>query len=217
MWDKYLPQLQEDNDDGPTQHFIELHCCIHKIKIYCEVILLKLLMLSLEVDVRQWHRGLPLVNIFSLRDFHFIFHTYYKRMYHILLLLENNCSLNGHCDNAYLRFQESKHYVSDEEFESGSLQDAYKLDDFKEIYTQPFMKQIEDMIVLLNVMSKKFKDIDKHIVINNKASQNILVNGTTNDLSQNSTLNYIQLVTLPFMDQHPNNTIQFMHAYKNTI
>lgn len=53
-------------------------------------------------------------------------------MYHILLLLENNCNLNGHCDNAYLRFQKSKYDVSDAEFETGSLQDAYKLDDFKE-------------------------------------------------------------------------------------
>lgn len=56
-WEDYIPKFREDDEDNPRQHLKDFHSCMHLLGIYEEDVLMKLFMLSLERDARQWIGG----------------------------------------------------------------------------------------------------------------------------------------------------------------
>ena len=54
-----------------------------------EDFLMKMFMDSLEENARSWYEGLPSESLFSLTDFHTVFHEHYKNQYPSLLLVQD--------------------------------------------------------------------------------------------------------------------------------
>ena len=60
---------------------------IHKLGVKLhEDSLMKMFMTSLEGNARSWYEGLPTGSLYSLREFHTIFHEHFKDQYPSLLL-----------------------------------------------------------------------------------------------------------------------------------
>ena len=54
--------------------------------------LMKMFMVSLEGNARSWYEGLQAGSLYSLRDFHTVFHEHFKAKYHSLLLIPACCT-----------------------------------------------------------------------------------------------------------------------------
>ena len=52
---------------------------------------MKMFMVSLERDVRSWYEGFPSESLYSIRDFHIVFHQHFKDQYPSLLLVQDCC------------------------------------------------------------------------------------------------------------------------------
>ena len=65
---------------------------IHKLGVKLhEDSLMKMFMVSLEGDARSWYEGLPSEILYSLTNFHTVFHEHFKDQYPSLLLVQNFC------------------------------------------------------------------------------------------------------------------------------
>ena len=53
---------------------------------------MKMFMATLEGDARSWYEGLPLESLFSLTNFHTVFHENCKNQYPSLLLVQDCCT-----------------------------------------------------------------------------------------------------------------------------
>ena len=53
---------------------------------------MKMFMFSLEGNARSWYEGFPTESLYSLRDFHTIFHEHFKDQYPSLLLIQDCCT-----------------------------------------------------------------------------------------------------------------------------
>ena len=53
---------------------------------------MKMFMVSLEGNARSWYEGLPAEILYSLEDFHSVFHEHFKDQYPSLLLVPNCCT-----------------------------------------------------------------------------------------------------------------------------
>jgi hypothetical protein len=91
-WGDCLPRFREDDDDFPTQHLIDFHKCMRQLGIFHEDVLMKMFMISLEGDARQWYKALPPGSISSLREFHACFHYHCRIIFRAELLFEDCCN-----------------------------------------------------------------------------------------------------------------------------
>jgi hypothetical protein len=129
VWEDYLPRFREDDNDNLTHHLVEFHYCMHQLSIFHEDVLMKMFMLSLERDAHQWYRSFPVACIASLKYFHMMFHSHYKRRYPIDLPLGSCCNESfksvsediedSSCDN------EEEGKITDDEFEQDFEREAY--------------------------------------------------------------------------------------------
>jgi hypothetical protein len=91
-WGDCLPIFIEYDDDFPTQHLIDFHeCMMLQLGTFHEDILMKMFMIILDGDARQWYKSLPVDSIFSLKYFNVVFHSYCKIIYPTELLLKYCC------------------------------------------------------------------------------------------------------------------------------
>ena len=75
--------------DDAALHLVRFHIHIHKVGVKLhEDSLMKMFTATLEGDGRSW---LPLESMFSLTDFHTVFHEHYKNQYPSLLLVQDCC------------------------------------------------------------------------------------------------------------------------------
>ena len=66
-----------NNDD--SLHLVRFHTHVHKLGVKLhEDSLMKMFMATLEGDARSWYEGLPSKSLFTLTDFHTVFHEHYK-------------------------------------------------------------------------------------------------------------------------------------------
>ena len=66
---------------------------IHKLGVKLhENFLMKMFMATLEGDARSWYEGLLSESLFSLTDFHKVFHEHYKNQHPSLLLVQDCCT-----------------------------------------------------------------------------------------------------------------------------
>jgi endonuclease III-like uncharacterized protein len=91
-WADCLPRFKEEKDEYPTQHLIYFHACMFRLGIYHKDVLMKIFMISLEGDARQWYKSLHVACIISLKDFHALFHSHCKKFYLVELLFEDCCN-----------------------------------------------------------------------------------------------------------------------------
>ena len=54
--------------------------------------LMKMFMVSLEGDPKSWYDGFPSRSLYSLKDFHTVFHEHFKYQYPSLLLIQDCCT-----------------------------------------------------------------------------------------------------------------------------
>ena len=52
---------------------------------------MKIFMVSLEGNARSWYEGFLAESLYSLRDFHTVFHEHFKDQYPSLLLVQDCC------------------------------------------------------------------------------------------------------------------------------
>ena len=65
-WGDFFPTFREHRDDNPTEHLCEFNELMHQWEIHHEDVLMKMFMLSLDGDAREWYRSLPPTSISSL-------------------------------------------------------------------------------------------------------------------------------------------------------
>ena len=69
------------------------HEHIHKLGVELhESSLMKMFMVNLEGNARSWYEGLLAESLYSLRDFHTVFHEHFKYQYPSLLLIQYCCT-----------------------------------------------------------------------------------------------------------------------------
>jgi hypothetical protein len=66
-WVECLPIFREDDDDCPTRHLIYFHEFMYQLGIFHEDVLMKMFMISLDGDVRQWYKSLLVDSVGLLR------------------------------------------------------------------------------------------------------------------------------------------------------
>lgn len=87
----FLPIFCGEVGDNTSQHLIQFHWSIDRLKIYHEDSLIKLFVYSLNDDAWSWYRSLSTANISSLQYFHVAFLRYCKKLYPSDVLLEGCC------------------------------------------------------------------------------------------------------------------------------
>jgi hypothetical protein len=91
-WEDCLPSFKEDNEDSLAQHLVDFHECMYQLDNYHEDVLMKVFMISLDGDARQWYKSLPTDSISSLKYFHVVFHSHCKIFYPVEILYEYCCN-----------------------------------------------------------------------------------------------------------------------------
>ena len=76
-WQTGLPNFNYQKNDDASLHLLRFHMHIHKlgVKLHADS-LMKMFMATLEGHARSWYEGLPLESLFSLTDFHIVFHEH---------------------------------------------------------------------------------------------------------------------------------------------
>ena len=89
-WQTYLPRFKDKRGDDSSLHLARFHKHIYNLGIELhEDSLMKIFMVSLEGNARSWYEVLPTESIYSLRDFHLVFHEHFKDKYPSLLLIQD--------------------------------------------------------------------------------------------------------------------------------
>jgi hypothetical protein len=119
VWGDCLPRFIEANDDNLAKHLMGFHLCMHQLSIFQEDVLMKMLLTYLEEDAQIWYRYLLVVCIHSLKDFHRLFHSRYKRRYPIEIIFENYCnevfkSVIEHIEDSSCSSEVEKEFTDDE-------------------------------------------------------------------------------------------------------
>jgi hypothetical protein len=125
VWEDYLPRFREVDNDNLAHHLVEFHYCMHQLSIFHEDVLMKMFMLSLERDTRQWYRSLLVACIASLKYFHIMFHSHYKRRYPIDL------PLGSYCNESFKSVSEDIEDSSCDNEEEGEITDDESEQDFE--------------------------------------------------------------------------------------
>ena len=82
----YLPIFKDQRGDDVGIHLFRFHKHIHKLGVELhEYSLMKMFMVSLEGNARSWYEVFPTESLYSLRDFHTVFHEHFKDQYPSLL------------------------------------------------------------------------------------------------------------------------------------
>ena len=91
-WQAYLPRFKYQKGDDDALHLFRFHKHIDNLGVELhEDSLMKTFMVSLEVNARLWYEGFPSWILYSLRDFHTVFHENFKDQYPSLLLIQDCC------------------------------------------------------------------------------------------------------------------------------
>ena len=91
-WKSYLPIFKDQKGDDVSLHLFRFHKHLHKLGVELhEDSLMKIFMVSLEGNARSWYEGLPSGSLYSLRDFHIVFHEHFKDQYPSLILVQDCC------------------------------------------------------------------------------------------------------------------------------
>ena len=91
-WMKNLPIFRDEKVDDPLLHLINFHIHIWRLKVeWHKDCLMKMFMETLEGKARNWYEWLEPRILFSLKDFHKVFHKHYIGYFPSLSLAENCC------------------------------------------------------------------------------------------------------------------------------
>ena len=91
-WQTYLPRFKYHKGADAALHLVRFHKHIYKLGVELhEDSLMKMFMVSLEGNARSWYEGFPVESLYSLRDFHIVFHEHFKDKYPSLLLIQDCC------------------------------------------------------------------------------------------------------------------------------
>jgi hypothetical protein len=90
-WDDYLPRFRGCKDDHPGEHLSNFHKCMLEHNFVHEDVLIKMFRFSLEEHAREWCQSLLAASIHSLKEFHTVFHHYYKNIYLVDFPFDNCC------------------------------------------------------------------------------------------------------------------------------
>ena len=78
-WKTCLPKFKNQKSDDDVLHLVRFHMHICKLGVKLhEDSLMKMFMVSLEGNARSWYEGLLAEILYSLKDFHTIFHEHFK-------------------------------------------------------------------------------------------------------------------------------------------
>ena len=89
-WKTYIPRFKYKKGDDVSLNLFRNHKHIHKLGVELhEDYLIKIFMVSLEVNARSWYEGFAGEILYSLRDFHTLFHEHFKDQYPSLLLIQD--------------------------------------------------------------------------------------------------------------------------------
>jgi hypothetical protein len=86
-----LPIFRKHRDENHVEHLCEFHELMNQWEIHHEDLLMKMFMLSLDRDAREWYRSLPPTSISSMREFHAAFNTQCQKFYSFELIHHNCC------------------------------------------------------------------------------------------------------------------------------
>ena len=77
--DVNLPVFQGEKFDNPLLHLIKFHIHVWRLKVeWHEDCLIKIFMLTLEGEARDWYECLISSSLFSLKDLEYVFYENYK-------------------------------------------------------------------------------------------------------------------------------------------
>ena len=80
-WEVSLPRFSGNDWEVPTKFLLDFHDWIYKLQIIHEDVKIKLFRYSLEGATLDWCRALSSSSITCLKDFHFVFNSFYKKRY----------------------------------------------------------------------------------------------------------------------------------------
>ena len=81
-WKTCLPKVKYQKNDDDSLHLVIFHKHIYKLAVELhEDSLMKMCMVSLEGNARSWDEGFPAESLYSLKDFHSLFHEHFKDQY----------------------------------------------------------------------------------------------------------------------------------------
>jgi hypothetical protein len=102
IWGDQVPRFVEKKEDNPSDHLIIFRQCMVQLDIYHEDLLMKMFDFSLEGNAREWYRSLSSSIIYSLKDFHRVFHHQCERYFSREIILEGCCEeFHSHIQNVY--------------------------------------------------------------------------------------------------------------------
>ena len=88
----YLPRFKDQNGDDTALHLVRFHKHISKLGVELhEDSLMKMFMVSLEGNGWSWYERLPSESLYSLKDFHTVFHEHLKDQYPSLPSIQDCC------------------------------------------------------------------------------------------------------------------------------
>jgi hypothetical protein len=90
-WGDYFPIFRERKEDNIAQHLRKFYELMHQWEIQHEDLLLKMFMISLAGDAREWYHSLPPTIISSLGEFHAVFNRHCQRFYSSEFICHNFC------------------------------------------------------------------------------------------------------------------------------
>jgi hypothetical protein len=102
IWGDQVLRFVEKKEDNPSDHLIRFRQCMVQLDIYHEDFLMKMFDLSLEGDAHEWYRYLYSSIIYSLKEFHRVFHHRCERYFSREIILEGFCKeFHSHIQNVY--------------------------------------------------------------------------------------------------------------------
>ena len=115
-WQAYIPRFKDQKGDNDALHLVRFHKHIYKLGVELqEDYLMKMYMVSLEGDARSWYEGFPSGSLYSLKDFHVVFHEHFKYQYPSLLLVHDCCMH----DKGFIK--QLKNMYGEEEFKDDEI------------------------------------------------------------------------------------------------
>ena len=156
-WQAYFPRFKDQKGDDVFLHLERFHKYIYKLGVELhEDSLMKMFMISLEGNARSWYEGFPAGSLYSLRDFHTIFHEHFKDRYPSLLLVQD-CCIHAKGFIEYL-----EHMYSDDELVDEELLEILHENPFQEKETQISCLHIQEKSQQLIISSSTERDMSQN-------------------------------------------------------
>jgi hypothetical protein len=161
-WGDYFPIFKERKEDNPSQHLRKFHELMHQWEIHHEDVLLKMFMISLVGDAREWYHSLLPASISSPRDFHAVFNRHCQKFYSSEFICHNCCEeYEDHDQDMALSNEDHE----EEEDSLGRMMELVKSLS-AEIERFKFEESTEDFLVLEeDVLGSSTEDDDEDFIV----------------------------------------------------